>query len=136
MRYLILDKDGRAIREYISASGPPSITAGQTLLECEFGVGRLDDYHDGSGFATPHGKPSTHHVFDYSAKKWVDPRTPQTEWAAVRQKRDAMLRDTDFTQLNDSPKNKQAWAAYRQELRDITKQADPFNVAWPTPPSN
>ena len=136
MRYLVLDKDGRVIREYISASGPPSIAEEQTLLECEFGAGRLDDYYDGSIYVTPHGKPSTNHVFDYSTKKWVDPRTPQTEWDEVRKKRDALLRDTDFTQLSDSPKNKQNWAAYRQALRDITKQADPFNLTWPTPPSN
>jgi hypothetical protein len=29
---------------------------------------------------------------------------------------------------------KESWAIYRQALRDITNQADPFNITWPTPP--
>lgn len=81
-------------------------------------------------------KPSPHHTFDYAIKDWIDPRTAQTEWQVVRLKRDALLRGCDFTQLADSPKNKQAWAAYRKELRDITLQADPFNVVWPVEPSS
>jgi hypothetical protein len=42
-----------------------------------------------------------------------------------------MLKDCDWTQLADSPVNKTAWAAYRQALRDITAQSDPFNIEWP-----
>jgi hypothetical protein len=45
-----------------------------------------------------------------------------------------MLKDSDWTQVADSPVDKQTWATYRQELRDITKQANPFNIIWPTPP--
>jgi len=29
---------------------------------------------------------------------------------------------------------KAAWATYRQELRDITTQSDPFNIIWPSKP--
>jgi hypothetical protein len=39
-----------------------------------------------------------------------------------------MLKDTDWTQVADSPVDKTAWATYRQALRDITTQADPFNI--------
>jgi len=47
------------------------------------------------------------------------------------------LANTDWTQLEDSPVNKQAWAVYRQALRDINKQSDyPHNILWPIPPSN
>ena len=42
-----------------------------------------------------------------------------------------MLKDCDWTQLLDSPVDKTAWATYRQELRDITTQPDPFNITWP-----
>jgi hypothetical protein len=28
-----------------------------------------------------------------------------------------------------------AWRSYRQALRDITDQPDPFNISWPEPPS-
>ena len=30
---------------------------------------------------------------------------------------------------------KEKWRDYRQQLRDITKQADPFKITWPTEPS-
>jgi len=36
-----------------------------------------------------------------------------------------------WTQLSDSPVDKAAWATYRQALRDITTQVDPFNIKWP-----
>jgi hypothetical protein len=57
-----------------------------------------------------------------------------TQWHAIRSQRNQMLKDSDWTQLSDSPVDKQTWVTYRQELRDITKQADPFNVIWPTEP--
>jgi hypothetical protein len=50
--------------------------------------------------------------------------------------RRAKLVATDWTQLPDVPlETKQAWAEYRQALRDITSQPGyPTNVVWPTPP--
>ena len=54
-----------------------------------------------------------------------------TQWQVVRTQRNQMLKDTDWTQLSDSPVDKTAWALYRQALRDITQQPDPFNITWP-----
>ena len=34
-----------------------------------------------------------------------------------------------------TPEEVQAWRTYRQQLRDVTSQPDPFNIVWPTPPS-
>jgi hypothetical protein len=60
-------------------------------------------------------------------------------WADVKEKRNAMLRDCDWTICNDSPldANKQAeWRAYRQALRDLPlKFADPRQVVYPVPPN-
>jgi hypothetical protein len=54
---------------------------------------------------------------------------------AMRQQRTEKLKDSDWTQVADAPVDKAAWAAYRQELRDITAQAGfPWNVTWPTQP--
>ncbi len=54
---------------------------------------------------------------------------------SVRETRNQKLKDTDWTQVADAPVDKAAWAAYRQELRDITAQAGfPWNVTWPTQP--
>jgi hypothetical protein len=46
---------------------------------------------------------------------------------------------TDWTQLADSPlkeKDKKAWAAYRQTLRDMPQQSgfDPASPEWPIMP--
>ncbi len=60
-------------------------------------------------------------------------RTEQ-EWARVRFDRNARLSACDWTQLPDAPVDGVAWAAYRQELRDITTQTDPFNITWPQEP--
>jgi hypothetical protein len=54
-----------------------------------------------------------------------------TQWNAIRSARNELLKDSDWTQLSDSPVDKTAWATYRQALRDITKQPDPFNITWP-----
>lgn len=56
------------------------------------------------------------------------------QWAAVRAERNEKLAACDWTQLPDAPVDREAWATYRQELRDITLQSDPFNIIWPTPP--
>ena len=54
---------------------------------------------------------------------------------AVRADRTKRLADSDWTQIADSTADKQAWAAYRQALRDITAQAGfPWTIDWPTQP--
>jgi hypothetical protein len=57
-----------------------------------------------------------------------------TQWQTIRTQRNQMLKDCDWTQLADSPVDRAAWAAYRQALRDITVQSDPFNIEWPVAP--
>lgn len=80
-------------------------------------------------------KPSQYHAFDYITKQWVDPRTSESEWTLVRAERDRRLVACDWTQLPDVPlETKEKWAEYRQALRDITLQPDPFNIVWPAQP--
>ncbi len=53
----------------------------------------------------------------------------------VRDIRNSKLADCDWTQVADAPVNKQAWANYRQALRDITSQAGfPWTITWPDAP--
>lgn len=53
----------------------------------------------------------------------------------IRKFRDKLLSDSDWTQLPDSPVDKTVWAAYRQELRNISSQQGfPYNVVWPAKP--
>ena len=60
------------------------------------------------------------------------------QWVIIRGKRTTRLGVCDWTQLEDVPltaEKKTEWQTYRQALRDITTQPDPFNIAWPTPPA-
>jgi homogentisate 1,2-dioxygenase len=53
----------------------------------------------------------------------------------VRSKRDSLLTESDWTQVADAPVDQEAWATYRQALRDIPSQAGfPNTVNWPVEP--
>ena len=56
-------------------------------------------------------------------------------WLEVKRVRGVLLQQSDWTQLPDVPlATKEPWAEYRQALRDITDQPDPFNIVWPVVP--
>lgn len=61
--------------------------------------------------------------------------TVGAQWTVVRAERNKLLADCDWTQLPDASADAAAWAVYRQALRDITDQSDPFNIQWPTMPA-
>lgn len=60
-------------------------------------------------------------------------------WASLRSQRNARLAACDWTQLADahlSQEKKDAWAAYRQELRDLPDETqDPTAPEWPLDPT-
>lgn len=60
------------------------------------------------------------------------------QWSSIRTQRNQKLSSCDWTQVDDAPftnVEKAAWATYRQALRDITTQADPFAIEWPQAPN-
>lgn len=67
----------------------------------------------------------------------VDPPKPTKEElsASARAQRDGLLKETDWTMLPDVPEAlKSKYVAYRQALRDITKQPEfPEVIVWPEP---
>lgn len=57
------------------------------------------------------------------------------KWEQIRLWRNAELTRTDWTQVADAPVDKDAWATYRQQLRDLpTTVSDPSKVIFPNPP--
>ena len=71
-----------------------------------------------------------------ASEEEIEQRT-NNKWSEVRSIRTQYLSESDWTQLNDSPltRGKKAeWIQYRQDLRDITTQPDPFNIVWPVKP--
>lgn len=88
-------------------------------------------------------KPAPYYTWNWNSYSWIDARTEEQKYAdaaaAALPKRLQLLLDSDWTQLPNgplTPVQQQAWATYRQDLRDITTQAGyPFEITWPTPPT-
>lgn len=92
------------------------------------GVVEVGDYPE---FAT---------AYDFDNNSWVidtDTET-QSKWNAMRSNRATLLKDSDWTQVPDSPlsdEKKAEWATYRQELRDLPDNiTDINNITWPAQP--
>ena len=66
-----------------------------------------------------------------------DPETIPTEWLEERMRlhRDRLLAESDWTQVADAPVDREAWATYRQALRDFPATWEPSETAdFPEPP--
>ena len=64
-------------------------------------------------------------------------KSDELKFKDIRKKRNLLLSESDFTQLDDStyPSTKDAWKTYRQQLRDITKGVtDPDTIVFPEEP--
>jgi hypothetical protein len=59
----------------------------------------------------------------------------ENQWFIIRETRNELLTECDWTQLSDIPtETKTIWSEYRQSLRDITSQTNPFSITWPVKP--
>jgi len=84
--------------------------------------------------------PNTYHIRDgvptKKAEEEIERKSVERAWVTLRRMRNEILESTDWTQVPDAPVDRAAWAAYRQELRDLPENTtDPRNVVWPKPPS-
>lgn len=56
-------------------------------------------------------------------------------WEQIRSRRNNLLALSDYTQMADWPGDKEAWATYRQELRDLPQTyTNAADVIWPAKP--
>jgi hypothetical protein len=74
--------------------------------------------------------------------EWVDEgNTPQSpdqpnNWEVIRQKRDRLIRESDWTMTPGATVDQAQWTAYRQVLRDLPQTYENAeDVVWPTVPS-
>ena len=61
----------------------------------------------------------------------------QGKYNALRYDRDKLLKESDWTQMADSPLTdikKQEWQVYRQALRDLPQTVDINNIEFPIKP--
>lgn len=59
-------------------------------------------------------------------------------WQEMIDRRNALLQACDWTQAKDIPNEiSQVWVNYRQQLRDLPDNCDPWveDVVWPTKPA-
>lgn len=93
-------------------------------------------YFDGTSIQTRPPEPAPLVKWDYTNNVWIDYTTDDYYLNLIREKRNKLLLESDWTQLPDvSLDTKQAWAVYRQQLRDMPEnQQDVKNPVWPTPP--
>ena len=83
--------------------------------------------------------PEQYMDWDQAKNIWVSTKTDEIQWDLVRQERAKLLIGSDWTDTASAPNRLGsdvygAWQTYRQALRDITNQADPFNIIWPQKP--
>ncbi len=106
---------------------------GQSLME---GSTLIDGWVENGAFIEIPKQPSVDKVFNWATKAWENLPDEQV-FASIRAKRNKLLDDSDWTQLSDvSLVTKTDWVTYRQALRDIPGQADPFNIIWPAAPGS
>lgn len=137
MKYSIYISSGEIVRLLDCDNIEEQLADGECYLEGWF----LDSefYVDQNQAVQMPPKPNQYCVFNYITKQWFDPRTPETQWRVVRAERNKKLQATDWTDTASAPARLgtelyNQWQTYRQELRDVTQQPDPFNIVWPTLP--
>lgn len=81
--------------------------------------------------------------FHVQRHQWEDLKSDQEKQAEqivfLRQLRNNLLKESDWTDTISAPERLgqelyDQWQIYRQALRDVTNQPDPFNIIWPTKP--
>ena len=135
-------KDSDGVPDYSGESG-------YTIVECtdedvETRLGQLNDYITSVPTVynikwSDEKVDGSHFTGDDDAK---DARLLAEEWKEIREKRDILLANSDWTQGGDTPltsAKKTAWATYRTKLRDVPKdQKDKTtyaSITWPSEPS-
>jgi len=120
--YTIYNEHGEITSLFVGAEDQVSLNVGDGLHYIEGGYSSIE-------YKIIDGKPVL--------KSQDEKLTPIDEvWSEFRNTRDIKLQLSDWTQVPDAPVDQAAWAAYRQQLRDLPDNTeDPRNPVWPTPPA-
>lgn len=96
-------------------------------------------YNSSYSYELDTSKNTVNMVWEHNLKTGTDlSRVISLEWNNVRNIRNIMLNESDWTQMSDndlSNESKSEWANYRKLLRDITASTtDPFEIIYPRDP--
>lgn len=123
-------------------------------IDPEIQAGPDEDYiegsFDGATYYIKNGQPKPYPekpdnpfiIFDYTSETWTDPRTEEDRLSyqilqnRIRRKKELNESDWVVTRAVDTGTPvPPEWQSYRQQLRDITNQSDPYNIIWPQKPT-
>lgn len=133
-RFVLYRPNGEVVQTVTTNDGDGVCAPGLLALSVPAETSAGGHYVQGGDLIPLPPRPSDRHKFNYATKQW-EPDTALAE-SQVKAKRNQLLAASDWTQLPDVPlATKEAWATYRQALRDITDQPGyPLEVVWPVAP--
>lgn len=150
--YILYDQMGEIIRSGTCSDSDflvqshPNCTVIETLAYISFNDGYVsnNEYvaYTSEQKALKERRPYYPAKWSNTIMSWEDLRSQQEkldqQWYIVKAQRDQLLQQSDWRVIKASDTGvpiSQNWKDYRQALRDITTQSDPFNITWPTPPT-
>lgn len=75
-------------------------------------------------------------VFGETVEQTAAKHETDYKWHLIREKRNELLGDTDWTQIHPDLPAKSQYAAYRKQLRQLPqKHSNPDQVTWPVLPA-
>jgi len=125
MEYTVYDSQGNFKRSMMTLANEPSdIVDGEVWFKGKFSeYSRVED-----------GVVVEADAADIEANRQAE--EDALAWRELRLRRSKLLSACDWTQVPDAPVDQAAWAAYRQQLRDLpANTVDPVNPDWPLPPT-
>jgi hypothetical protein len=81
--------------------------------------------------------PGVNYIFNWVTKLWEPSQDTDAQWYVIKKEQRLLLNASDWRIIKavdtgePIPTN---WQTYRQQLRDVTLQPDPFNITWPIQP--
>ena len=111
--------------DFLSANNVVELVQTLSYTEPTQKLSTVDDYVDsGKAYSVKVESTTTDEQTNLTNAKWID----------IRMQRDFLLKETDWRASSDLTLA-DAWKTYRQALRDVPTQSDPYNITWPTVPS-
>jgi hypothetical protein len=125
MEYTVYDSQGNFKRSMMTLANEPSdIVDGEVWFE-----GKFSEYS-----RVENGVVVEADAADIEANRQAE--EDALAWRELRLRRSKLLSACDWTQVPDAPVDQVAWAAYRQQLRDLpANTVDPAAPDWPLPPT-
>jgi hypothetical protein len=84
------------------------------------------------------GNTDYEEYLEWAKSNTADPADVPSDWDVVKEKRDRLLKDSDWTMTTGATVDQAQWSAYREKLRDIPqtyKGKATSEIVWPTAPS-